>query len=118
MTTTYPATFCVVYFLNLPGVSGGNLEHKKERESYLPFFFFPYASSQVVVCSEKSTGDVYAMKIMKKAQILQQPDVRIVLYSDAELRIHLCQIFVNVSKFTVFINCLVFYFNSSPCFIY
>lgn len=30
---------------------------------------------QVQVVREKSTGEVYAMKIMKKAHILQQPDV-------------------------------------------
>ena len=29
---------------------------------------------QVQVVSEKSTGDVYAMKVMKKTHILQQPD--------------------------------------------
>jgi len=32
---------------------------------------------QVVVCHEMSTGDVFAMKIMKKAHILQQSDVRV-----------------------------------------
>jgi citron Rho-interacting kinase len=31
----------------------------------------------VVLTREKSTGDVFAMKIMKKAHILQQPDVRL-----------------------------------------
>lgn len=34
---------------------------------------------QVVLSKEKSTGDVFATKIMKKAHILQQPDVRIAL---------------------------------------
>lgn len=36
---------------------------------------------QVVLSKEKSTGDVFATKIMKKAHILQQPDVRITLFS-------------------------------------
>lgn len=30
---------------------------------------------QVMLCYEKSTRDVFAMKVMKKAHILQQPDV-------------------------------------------
>ena len=38
---------------------------------------WPIVSFQVVLSKEKSTGDVFATKIMKKAHILQQPDVRI-----------------------------------------
>ena len=34
-----------------------------------------YAFPQVQVVHEKSTGDVYAMKVMKKSHILQQADV-------------------------------------------
>ena len=41
---------------------------------------------QVMVCHEKSTGDVFAMKIMKKAHILQQPDVSAVVCS--KLSVH------------------------------
>ena len=34
--------------------------------------------TQVQVVSEKSTGDVFAMKVMRKAHILQQADVRVI----------------------------------------
>lgn len=34
---------------------------------------------QVQVVHEKSTGDVYAMKVMKKSHILQQADVRYII---------------------------------------
>ncbi len=40
-----------------------------------------YQPFQVQVVREKSTGEVYAMKVMKKAHILQQTDVSI-------LRVH------------------------------
>ena len=41
--------------------------------------FLHFCSSQVRVVRERSTGDVFALKVMKKAHILQQADVSLSL---------------------------------------
>ena len=43
-------------------------------------------STQVQVVTEKSTGDVFAMKVMRKAHILQQADVSVL----APLELRFC----------------------------
>ena len=43
--------------------------------SHVMFIILSVCVVQVQVVHEKSTGDVYAMKVMKKSHILQQADV-------------------------------------------
>ena len=53
---------------------------------------------QVQVVKEKSSGQTFAMKVMRKADILKNPDVRDVLYpSTLVMKLHhKCRLYYNI----------------------